>query len=39
MAAFGEAVGGNQGELFNKNNGLFSKKVIPEHGFFRDKTG
>ena len=27
IAALGEAVGGNQGELFNKNIGLYSKKV------------
>lgn len=27
IAALGEAVGGNQGGLFNKNIGLYSKKV------------
>ena len=27
IVAWGEAVGGNQGELFNKNIGLYSKKV------------
>lgn len=27
IAALGEAVGGNQGELFNKNIGLYSEKV------------
>ena len=27
IVALGEAVGGNQGELFNKNIGLYSKKV------------
>ena len=27
IAALGKAVGGNHGELFNKNIGLYSKKV------------
>ena len=27
IVALGEAVGGNQGELFNNNIGLYSKKV------------
>ena len=27
IAALGKAVGGDQGELFNKNTGLYSKKV------------
>lgn len=37
IAALGKAVGGDQGELFNKNIGLYSKKVTTFKDYIPEK--